>query len=149
VGTARIVTPRVMQVTLRAQQPIFAESQVRRAILGLLDVDLLASVGAGADDTVTQAQAQVRSPVGPRLCADGAPRRSARSRRSGCWPMPHIRCNPSSRRHRRTAAPAPDNNRGRITKDGVPLSLVLGVAANDPTSVAVAITAADHCATSA
>ncbi|MGH3677386.1 MAG: ABC transporter family substrate-binding protein, partial [Mycobacterium sp.] len=40
--------------------------------------------------------------------------------------------------------PVPDNNRGRITKDGVPLSLVLGVAANDPTSVAVANTAADQ-----
>ena len=40
--------------------------------------------------------------------------------------------------------PVPDDNRGRITKDGVPLSLVLGVAANDPTSVAVANTAADQ-----
>jgi ABC-type transport system substrate-binding protein len=40
--------------------------------------------------------------------------------------------------------PAPDNGRGRIMKDGVPLSLVLGVAANDPTSVAVANTAADQ-----
>src|SRR6202035_2864844 len=40
--------------------------------------------------------------------------------------------------------PAPENNRGRITKDGVPLSLVLGVAANDPTAVAVANTAADQ-----
>ncbi len=41
-------------------------------------------------------------------------------------------------------APAPDNNRARITKDGEPLTLVLGVAANDPTSVAVANTAADE-----
>src|SRR6185369_15568692 len=40
--------------------------------------------------------------------------------------------------------PAPENNRGRITKDGVPLTLVLGVAANDPTAVAVANTAADQ-----
>ena len=40
--------------------------------------------------------------------------------------------------------PAPENNRGRITKDGVPLTLVIGVAANDPTSVAVANTAADQ-----
>ena len=38
----------------------------------------------------------------------------------------------------------PDNDRGRITKDGDPLSLVIGVAANDPTSVAVANTAADQ-----
>jgi ABC-type transport system substrate-binding protein len=40
--------------------------------------------------------------------------------------------------------PVPDNNRGRITKDGQPLTLVLGVAANDATSVAVANTAADQ-----
>jgi ABC-type transport system substrate-binding protein len=38
----------------------------------------------------------------------------------------------------------PENNRGRVTKDGVPLTLVLGVAANDPTAVAVASTAADQ-----
>ncbi len=65
VRTARIVTPRVMQLTLRAQQPALADSQVRKAILGLLDVDLLASVGAGSDNTVTLAQAQVRSPSDP------------------------------------------------------------------------------------
>ena len=65
VRTARIVTPRVMQLTLRAQQPELADSQVRKAILGLLDVDLLASVGAGDDNTVTLAQAQVRSPSDP------------------------------------------------------------------------------------
>src|SRR5690349_25008836 len=65
VRTARIVTPRVMQLSLRAQQPALTDSQVRKAILGLLDVDLLASVGAGDDNTVTLAQAQVRSPSDP------------------------------------------------------------------------------------
>src|SRR6476646_10753224 len=44
VRTARIVTPRVMQLTLRAQQPALADAQVRKAILGLLDVDMLDSV---------------------------------------------------------------------------------------------------------
>ena len=47
VRTARIVTPRVLQLTLRAQQPTLADDQVRQAILGLIDVDLLAAVGAG------------------------------------------------------------------------------------------------------
>ena len=65
VRTARIVTPRVMQLSLRAQQPALADSQVRKAIFGLLDVDLLAAVGAGDDNTVTLAQAQVRSPSDP------------------------------------------------------------------------------------
>ena len=48
VRTARIVTPRVMQLTMRAQQSKLTDVQVRKAILGLLDVDLLAAVGAGA-----------------------------------------------------------------------------------------------------
>jgi len=38
----------------------------------------------------------------------------------------------------------PEVIRGRISKDGQQLSLVIGVAANDPTSVAVANTAADQ-----
>ena len=65
VRTARIVTPRVMQLTLRAQQPELTDLRVRKALLGLLDVDLLAAVGAGSDNTVTLAQAQVRSPSDP------------------------------------------------------------------------------------
>ncbi|WP_200846133.1 ABC transporter family substrate-binding protein, partial [Mycolicibacterium vanbaalenii] len=65
VRTARIVTPRVLQLTLRAQQPDLADARVRQAIIGLLDVDLLAAVGAGDDNSVTLAQAQVRSPSDP------------------------------------------------------------------------------------
>jgi ABC-type transport system substrate-binding protein len=38
----------------------------------------------------------------------------------------------------------PEVIRGRISKDGQQLSLIIGVAANDPTSVAVANTAADQ-----
>ncbi|EUA73231.1 bacterial extracellular solute-binding s, 5 Middle family protein [Mycobacterium xenopi 4042] len=57
--------PRVMQLTLRANVPKLADSQVRKAILGLLDVDLLAAVGAGSDNTVTLDQAQIRAPSDP------------------------------------------------------------------------------------
>ncbi|MDZ4265198.1 MAG: ABC transporter family substrate-binding protein, partial [Mycobacterium sp.] len=38
----------------------------------------------------------------------------------------------------------PEGNRGHLTRDGEPLTLVLGVAANDPTSISVANTAADQ-----
>ena len=38
---------------------------MRKAILGLVDVDLLAAVCAGSDNTVTLAQAQVRAPSDP------------------------------------------------------------------------------------
>jgi ABC-type transport system substrate-binding protein len=144
VRTARIVTPRVMQLTLRAQQPKLAETQVRRAILGLLDVDLLASVGAGDDNTVTLAQAQVRSPSDPGYVPTAPPALSTEAALelladAGYQDEPVETPTPST-----PGTPAPDNSRGRITKDGVPLSLVLGVAANDPTSVAVANTAADQ-----
>jgi ABC-type transport system substrate-binding protein len=144
VRTARIVTPRVMQLTLRAQQPQLANSQVRKAILGLLDVDLLASVGAGDDNTVTLAQAQVRSPSDPGYVPT-APRALTTEDALGLLADAGYQVEPVETTPPTTPGnPAPENNRGRITKDGVPLSLALGVAANDPTSVAVANTIADQ-----
>jgi ABC-type transport system substrate-binding protein len=144
VRTARIVTPRVMQLTLRAQQPALADSQVRKAILGLLDVDLLASVGAGDDNTVTLAQAQVRSPSDPGYVPTAPPAMTKEGAltllaNSGYQLEPVETAPPTT-----PGTPAPENNRGRVTKDGVSLALVLGVAANDPTAVAVANTAADQ-----
>lgn len=140
VRTARIVTPRVMQVTLRGQLPKLADPSVRRAIFGLLDVDLLASVGAGDDNTVTLAQAQVRSPSDPGYVPTAPPALGTEAAldllADAGYEMAPIPPPPG--------APEPDHNRGRIAKDGVPLTLVLGVAANDPTSVAVANTAADQ-----
>jgi ABC-type transport system substrate-binding protein len=144
VRTARIVTPRVMQLTLRAQQPKLADSQVRKAILGLLDVDLLASVGAGDDNTVTLAQAQVRSPSDPGYVPNAPPAMTTQGAlellADAGYQVEPVETSPPPT----PGNPAPENNRGRITKDGVPLTLVLGVAANDPTSVAVANTAADQ-----
>ena len=134
VRTARIVTPRVMQLALRAQQPKLADAQVRRAILGLMDVDLLASVGAGDDNTVTLAQAQVRTPSDPGYVPTAPPAMTQDAalellRAAGYESTP--------------GAPG-DRARPHLAKDGVPLSMVLGVASNDPTSVAVANTAADQ-----
>jgi ABC-type transport system substrate-binding protein len=144
VRTARIVTPRVMQLSLRAQQPALADSQVRKAIFGLLDVDLLASVGAGDENTVTLAQAQVRSPSDPGYVPT-APPAITKEDALGLLADAGYRVEPVESPPPPTpGTPAPDNNRGRITKNGVPLSLVIGVAANDPTSVAVANTAADQ-----
>jgi ABC-type transport system substrate-binding protein len=144
VRTARIVTPRVMQLTLRAQQPALADTQVRQAILGLLDVDLLASVGAGSDNTVTLAQAQVRSPSDPGYVPTAPPALTKEQALvllagSGYQVQPVETPTPTT-----PGTPVPDTNRGRITKDGQPLTLVLGVASNDATSVAVANTAADQ-----
>ena len=65
VRTARLVTPRVMQLTLRAVKPKLADPVTRKAILGLLDVELLAAVGAGSDNSLTLDQALVRAPSDP------------------------------------------------------------------------------------
>jgi ABC-type transport system substrate-binding protein len=144
VRTARIVTPRVMQLTLRAQQPSLADSQVRKAILSLVDVDLLASVGAGDDNTVTLAQAQVRSPSDPGYVPT-APPALTNEAALNLLANAGYQVEPVEEPLPRTpGTPVPENNRGRITKDGVPLTLVLGVAVNDPTAVAVANTAADQ-----
>jgi ABC-type transport system substrate-binding protein len=144
VRTARIVTPRVMQLTLRAQQPSLADSQVRKVILSLVDVDLLASVGAGDDNTVTLAQAQVRSPSDPGYVPT-APPALTKEAALNLLANAGYQVEPVEEPLPRTpGTPVPENNRGRITKDGVPLTLVLGVAVNDPTAVAVANTAADQ-----
>jgi ABC-type transport system substrate-binding protein len=134
----------VMQMTLRAQQPKLTDPQVRKAILGLFDVDLLAAVGAGSDNTVTLAQAQVRSPSDPGYVPTSPPALSKEGAlqllaNSGYQVSPVDTPAPIT-----PGNPVPDNDRGRITKDGEPLTLVIGVASNDPTSVAVANTAADQ-----
>ena len=88
VRTARIVTPRVMQLTLRAQQPALADDQVRQAILGLLDVDLLAAVGAGGRKHGHAGAGAGAITVGPRLRPDGATRDDPRGGAWDCWPTP-------------------------------------------------------------
>ncbi|WP_431235721.1 ABC transporter family substrate-binding protein [Mycolicibacterium psychrotolerans] len=155
VRTARIVTPRVMQLTLRARESKLSDPAVRKAILGLLDVDLLAAVGAGSDNTVTLAQAQVRSPSDPGYVPTAPPalgkQRSLElleqvgfqiDRTPTESPVPSP---PSAGSRTETPQPGPPEiTRGRVSKDGEILSLVIGVAVNDPTAVAVANTAADQ-----
>jgi ABC-type transport system substrate-binding protein len=146
VRTARIVTPRVMQVTLRAQQPALQDPQVRKAILGLFDVDTLAAVGAGSDNTVTLAQAQVRSPSDPGYVPTSPP---AISREDALDLLKSSDYTVEQEVSSTSPMPSPTPGaspptRGRISRDGVQLKFVIGVAANDPTSLAVANTAADQ-----
>ena len=156
VRTARIVTPRVMQLTLRANEPKLADAEVRKAILGLLDVDLLAAVGAGSDNTVTLDEAQIRSPSDPGYEPTAPPKMTTAAAlelfsaagfqvESTAATLPASPLPPATNS---TTAPVstgpPEVIRGRISKDGNQLSLVIGVASNDPTSLAVANTAADQ-----
>ncbi|HTY33655.1 ABC transporter family substrate-binding protein [Mycobacterium sp.] len=146
VRTARIVTPRVMQLTLRASEPKLSDSQVRKALLGLLDVDLLAAVGAGSDNTVTLDQAQIRSPSDPGYEPTAPPAMTTPAALALLSASGYqIDSNPSASPSPTPASTGPPEViRGRISKNGQPLSLAIGVAANDPTSVAVANTAADR-----
>ncbi|WP_179471699.1 ABC transporter family substrate-binding protein [Mycolicibacterium vinylchloridicum] len=155
VRTARIVTPRVMQLTLRAVEPKLSDPAVRKGILGLLDVDLLAAVGAGSDNTVTLAQAQVRAPSDPGYVPTAppalGPQRSLELLEQAGFQIDRtptespVQPPPSAGSRTATPQPGPPEiTRGRISKDGETLSLVIGVAANDPTAVAVANTAADQ-----
>lgn len=153
VRTARIVTPRVMSLTLRANLPKLADGQVRKAILGLLDVDLLAAVGAGSDNTVTLDQAQIRSPSDPGYVPTAPPAMSTAAAlgllsAAGFQIETNTSASPAPPGPGSATTPVstgpPEVIRGRISKDGKQLSLVIGVAANDPTSVAVANTAADQ-----
>ncbi|MGK2903164.1 MAG: ABC transporter family substrate-binding protein [Mycobacterium sp.] len=144
VRTDRIVGPRVMQVTLRAQQLALTDLRVRRALFGLLDVDLLAAVGAGSDNTVTLAQAQVRTPSDPGYVPTAPPAITTEAA-LGLLADAGYQVQPVETPQTTTPrTPGPDEARGQITKDGEPLKIILGVAANDPTSIAVASTAADQ-----
>ncbi|CAJ1495190.1 ABC transporter family substrate-binding protein [[Mycobacterium] kokjensenii] len=150
VQTTRVVTPRVMQMALRATEPKLADVRVRRALLGLLDVGLLATVGAGSDNTVTLDQAHVRAPSDPGYVPTAPPAMSE----SAALAL----LQSAGYRIEKNAPPSavvppagatglphpPEITHGRISKDGEQLTLVIGVAANDPTSMAVANTAADQ-----
>lgn len=149
VRTARIVTPRVMQLTLRANESKLTDPQVRKAILGLLDVDILAAVGAGSDNTVTLDQAQIRSPSDPGYVPTAPPAITKTAalgllEASGFQIESTTTGSPTPPGSTPTSTGPPEATRGRISKDGKQLSLVLGVAVNDPTAVAVANTAADQ-----
>jgi len=156
VRTGRLITPRVMQLTLRAQQPKLSDPLVRTAIMGLLDVELLAAVGAGSDNAVILDQALVRAPSDPGYVAT-APPPIGRERALELFTQAGYQVD---RAPTETPIPPPPDStdgtdgpdaprppvstRGRISRDGQPLALVIGAAANDPASVAVANTAADQ-----
>jgi len=148
VRTARLITPRTMQLTLRAQEAKLADPVVRKAILGLLDIDLLAAVGAGSENSVTLDQALVWSPSDPGYVAT-APPPIGKSGALSLFAAAGFQVDTAGES---TVPPvngtagqqSPATAHGRISKDGQTLSLVIGAAANDPTSVAVANTAADQ-----
>src|SRR5262249_24257118 len=115
--------------------------------------DLLAAVGAGSDNTVTLDQAQIRSPSDPGYEPTAPPTMTKAAAlalfgASGYQVDNNATASPPSPDPNSTSTPVstgpPEVIRGRISKDGKQLALVIGVASNDPTAVAVANTAADQ-----
>ena len=147
--TGRLLTPRVMWLTLRARQPTLTDPLVRRALLGLLDVELLAAVGTGSDNSVVLDQSLIRVPSDPDYVPT-APEPVGRDGALELFAEAGFRVDggatetPVPTAAGRDATPATETTRGRISRNGETLSLVIGAAANDPTSVAVANTAADQ-----
>ncbi len=144
VRTARIVTPRVMQLTLRASVPKLSDRRVRQAIFGLLDIGLLASVGAGSDNTFTLDQAQIRSPSDPGYEPTAPPAMRTPAALALLSAAGYTIESDAVETPAPTTGGTPEVIRGRVSKNGQQLSLAIGVAANDPTSAAVANTAADQ-----
>lgn len=150
VRTGRMITPRVMQLTLRAQQPTLSDPLVRRGILGLVGVDLLAAVGAGSDNSLTLDQALIRAPSDPGYTPTAPPPLGTEGalqmlRRAGYEvDRPNEPGLPTPAAVPGGSPDAPQPTRGRISRGGKNLTLVIGAAANDPASVAVANTAADQ-----
>src|SRR6202012_6114764 len=92
-------------------------------------------VGAGSDNTVTLDQAQIRSPSDPGYVPT-APPVPTRTAALGLLEAAGYQID--------TDTSTPEITRGHVSKDGKQLTVVVGVAANDPTAVAVANTAADQ-----
>jgi ABC-type transport system substrate-binding protein len=143
----------VIELALRANQPRLADTRVRKAILGLLNVDLLAAVGAGSDNTITMDRSLIRAPSDPGYVPTAPPAMTTAAALgllessgyridSDATPSPPP---PPDGAPAGPVGPHPaEITRGRVSKNGEQLSLVIGVAANDPTSLAVANTAADQ-----
>ena len=150
VRTGRLATPRTMALTLRAQLPKLSDPLVRKAILGLLDTELLAAVGAGSENSVTLDQSLTRDPSDPGYVAT-APAPIGRERALALFEQAGFQVDRSPTESPLPTATdgsgnsgSPETTRGRISRNGQTLSLVVGAAANDPASVAVANTAADQ-----
>ncbi|QKT10757.1 ABC transporter family substrate-binding protein [Rhodococcus sp. W8901] len=140
VQTGTELQPRVLSVTLNGRVPALADRQVRRGLLGLLDPNLLATVGAGSESAAVPARAQILAPSDPGY-APTAPPPPTREQAFGLLAAAGYQLLPTTT----TEGAAPETlTEGRMVHDGEQLTLVLGAPENDDTAVAVANTVADQ-----
>ncbi len=159
VRTGVQLQPRTLDFTLNTRADELADLRVRRGILGLLDPELLALVGAGTQTSVVPARAQVLAPSDPGY-APTMPPRPSREEALGLLaeagympvapePLPEEppadvdgpSADPTS--SPTGAPPAPEADDTLLLRNGEPLNFVIGVPEDAETTLAVARTAAD------
>ncbi|WP_084436595.1 ABC transporter family substrate-binding protein, partial [Aldersonia kunmingensis] len=141
VRTAVMAQPRVLQVALNARTGALADPRVRTALFGLLDPDLLTSVGADTAAAVQPARAQVLAPSDPGYAPTMPPRPTgqaafdllAESGFRADAPAPTT-----------TAPTTPPSVSAPLARAGERLSVRIGAPQDDATALAVANTAADQ-----
>nr|WP_245717232.1 ABC transporter family substrate-binding protein [Nocardia jejuensis] len=141
VRTTVMAQSREMQLVLNGRTGDLADVRVRRAVLGLLDPVLLATVGAQTGSWVEPVRAQVLTPSDPGYVATAPPRLTtdevfALLSEAGFGRAPEQPPSGSP------TSPAPQPR--SIAKNGKSLTLRIGAVEGDDASLAVANTAADQ-----
>ena len=139
VRTGTELQPRELAMTLNGRVPMLADVQVRKGLLGLLDANLLATVGAGSESSATPARAQVLAPSDPGY-APTAPPQPTREQASGMLAAAGYQLVPNA-----TEDVDPETlTRGRMMRGDEQLTMRIGAPENDDTAIAVANTVADQ-----
>ncbi|MFI1911747.1 ABC transporter family substrate-binding protein [Nocardia sp. NPDC020380] len=141
VRTAIMAQSREMQLVLNGRTGDLADVRVRKAVLGLLDPTLLATVGAQTGSWVEPARAQVMSPSDPGY-APTAPPRISSDEAFGLLAEAGFGRAPETPPSGSTTSPAPQPR--PIVKNGKTLTVRIGTVDSDVTTLAVANTAADQ-----
>ncbi|AYF72755.1 ABC transporter family substrate-binding protein [Nocardia yunnanensis] len=141
VRTAIMAQAREMQLVLNGRSGDLSDVRVRRAVLGLLDPVLLATVGAQTGSWVEPVRAQVLTPSDPGYVATEPPRLSQDEAfgllaEAGFARAAETPAVPSS------TSPAPQPR--SLAKNGKSLTVRIGAVDGDTTALAVANTAADQ-----
>ncbi|QXW02092.1 MULTISPECIES: ABC transporter family substrate-binding protein [Rhodococcus] len=137
VSTAFTFVPRTLDMTINGRSATFADVRVRKAVLGLLDSDLLAVVAAGSESAAVPAKAQILSPSDPGYVPTAPPKQSRERSMEQLVESGYVVVPP--------AGPVVvGGTNGSVVRDGKPLELTLGAPENDDIAIAVANTAADE-----
>lgn len=141
VRTAIMPQARVMALALNARSGDLTDAHVRRGVLGLLDPALLATVGAQTGSWVDPARAQVLAPSDPGYLPT-APLRPSVDEAFAVLAEAGFQRAPEAPVGNSPTAPAPQPR--AVARNGKALTVRIGAVDKDPTTLAVANTAADQ-----